>query len=46
MYSDELTNKKISRLRDAAAEQENELNYKIKALEQENYELEEIKSEY
>lgn len=37
-----MTNKKI-RLRDAAAEQENELNYKIKSLEQENYELEEIK---
>ncbi|GAA5800673.1 hypothetical protein HPULCUR_006109 [Helicostylum pulchrum] len=36
----------LLRLRDAAAEQENELNYKIRTLEQENYELEEIKLQY
>lgn len=35
-----------NRLRDATAEQENELNYKIKTLEQENYELEEVKQQY
>lgn len=36
----------LLRLRDATAEQENELNYRIKTLEQENYELEEIKIQY
>ena len=36
----------LLRLRDATLEQENELNYKIKLLEQENYELEEIKLQY
>jgi hypothetical protein len=36
----------LNRLRDATAEQENELNYKIKTLEQENYELDEIKRKF
>ncbi|CAO0794338.1 unnamed protein product [Mucor circinelloides] len=36
----------LLRFRDATAEHENELNIKIKALEQENYELEEIRLQY